>query len=380
MLEKRQEEITISNGQVDELTVLLEEGEAAYKALYAERRTKEVARDETGTEYRTVGDNIKAVQFDIQETRKALELVQEKIHQEELQDAELYTRGSEIRKSLMQQFEIDPENMEEVPIVPGLEAFDMDTARSMVADLHRKIEALGPLNLAAIEEYNATKERLDFLTQQRDDLIEAKENLDKTIARMNRAARARFLDTFEEVRRNFMRTFEALFDGGEADLRLEEGDPLEVGIEIMARPQGKRLQSIALLSGGEQTMTAVSLLFSIYQVSPSPFCLLDELDAPLDESNINRFIRVLKRFLDQSQFLIITHNKRTISMADTLYGVTMQEHGISKIVSVKFQETERDEDIARGHAAKPADSRRRATKSKAAVEPGGESDVISMGK
>ena len=124
----------------------------------------------------------------------------------------------------------------------------------------------------------------------------------------------------------------------------------------------------------------MSLLFSIYQVSPSPFCLLDELDAPLDESNINRFIRVLKRFLDQSQFLIITHNKRTISMADTLYGVTMQEHGISKIVSVKFQETEREEDAARGHAAKPVDSRRRATKSKAALKPGDESDVISMGK
>ena len=170
-------------------------------------------------------------------------------------------------------------------------------------------------------------------------------------------------------------------EGGKADLVLvDEEDVLNSGIEIVARPPGKKLQSITLLSGGEQTMTAVSLLFSIYQVNPSPFCLLDELDAPLDESNINRFIRVLKRFLDQSQFLIITHNKRTISMADTLYGVTMQEHGISKIVSVKFQETERDEDVARGHAAKLADSRRRATKSKAAVEPGGESDVISMGK
>ncbi len=343
MLEKRQEEITISNGQVDELTVLLEEGETAYKALYAERRTKEVARDETATEYRTIGDDIKAVQFDIQETRKALELMQEKIHQEELQDAELYTRGSEIRKSLMQQFEIDPENMEEVPIVPGLEAFDMDTARSMVADLQRKIEALGPLNLAAIEEYNATKERLDFLTQQRDDLIEAKENLDKTIARMNRAARARFLDTFEEVRRNFMRTFEALFDGGEADLRLEEGDPLEVGIEIMARPQGKRLQSIALLSGGETALTATALLFAIYLYKPSPFCIFDEVDAPLDDANVRRFAAAIRQFAEDTQFLVVTHNKRTMEAADYLYGVTMEEPGMSKMVSVRLEGDHEDE-------------------------------------
>ncbi|HJO08892.1 MAG TPA: chromosome segregation protein SMC, partial [Verrucomicrobiota bacterium] len=149
-------------------------------------------------------------------------------------------------------------------------------------------------------------------------------------------------------------------------------------IEIVARPPGKKLQNITLLSGGEQTMTAVSLLFSIYQVSPSPFCVLDELDAPLDESNINRFIRVLKRFIDQSQFLIITHNKRTISMADTLYGVTMQEHGVSRIVSVKFQETERDEDVRSGTTKQV--SRGPSTKPEAATESGSDSEVISMGK
>jgi chromosome segregation protein len=146
-----------------------------------------------------------------------------------------------------------------------------------------------------------------------------------------------FTTTFNQLRDNFRAMFTEVFGGGKADLILtDENDVLESGIDIVARPPGKQLQTISLLSGGEQTMTAVALLFSIYQVKPSPFCVLDELDAPLDESNINRFIRVLQRFLDNSQFIIITHNKRTIGMADVLYGVTMEEHGVSKIVSVKF--------------------------------------------
>jgi chromosome segregation protein len=148
-----------------------------------------------------------------------------------------------------------------------------------------------------------------------------------------------FIETFEKIRDNFRGMFVEIFGGGKADLILsDQGDVLECGIDIVARPPGKQLQSISLLSGGEQTMTAVALLFSIYQVKPSPFCVLDELDAPLDESNINRFVRILQRFLVHSQFVIITHNKRTIGMADVLYGVTMQEHGVSKIVSVKFHQ------------------------------------------
>ena len=262
----------------------------------------------------------------------------------------------------------------------GLET-DWERVGEKVAELQDRIDRMGPVNLVAIEEYKETEERYAHLTRQHDDLVKAKEQLLEIIEQINTETTEMFRATFEKIRANFRELFTEVFEGGKADLVLvDEEDVLNSGIEIVARPPGKKLQSITLLSGGEQTMTAVSLLFSIYQVSPSPFCLLDELDAPLDESNINRFIRVLKRFLDQSQFLIITHNKRTISMADTLYGVTMQEQGISKIVSVKFQESEREEDAARARAAKPAASRRRAAKPKAAVESGGESDVISMGK
>jgi len=147
-----------------------------------------------------------------------------------------------------------------------------------------------------------------------------------------------FAETFEKIRDNFRDLFQEVFGGGKADLQLvDQENILESGIEIVARPPGKQLQGIRLLSGGEQTMTAVALLFAIYQVRPSPFCVLDELDAPLDESNIGRFTQVLKRFLDRSQFIIITHNKRTIGMADVIYGITMQERGVSKVMSMKFQ-------------------------------------------
>jgi chromosome segregation protein len=161
------------------------------------------------------------------------------------------------------------------------------------------------------------------------------------INKINTQTREMFTETFNRIRDNFRLLFTEIFGGGKADLVLsDDGDVLESGIDIVARPPGKQLQSISLLSGGEQTMTAVALLFSIYQVKPSPFCVLDELDAPLDESNINRFVRVLQRFLEHSQFIIITHHKRTIGMADVLYGVTMQEQGVSRIVSVKFHKAE----------------------------------------
>ena len=229
---------------------------------------------------------------------------------------------------------------------------DWNAIQEQVGAMQKRLDEMGPVNLVAIEEYEETEQRHNFLSTQYEDLVKAKSELTEVINRINTQTKDMFLTTFIQIRENFRNMFIEVFGGGKADLILtDENDVLESGIDIVARPPGKQLQSISLLSGGEQTMTAVSLLFSIYQVKPSPFCVLDELDAPLDESNINRFIRVLQRFIEHSQFIIITHNKRTIGMADTLYGVTMQEHGVSKIVSVKFHKA--NEPVTTTHVAVP---------------------------
>jgi chromosome segregation protein len=214
---------------------------------------------------------------------------------------------------------------------------DWEFVQSAIAEITERLDAMGPVNLEAIQEYDELEERQRFLDEQQNDLAKSKAELLDVINKINTTTEELFADTFAQVRLNFQEMFAELFGGGKANLLLvDDADPLESGIEIIAKPPGKQLQSISLLSGGERTMTAVSLLFAIYMVKPSPFCVLDEMDAPLDESNINRFIRILDRFVQQSQFIVITHNKRTIAKADILYGVTMEEHGISKLVSVKL--------------------------------------------
>ena len=231
-------------------------------------------------------------------------------------------------------------------------ATDWNAVAQQIEALQKRLDEIGPVNLVAIEEYEETEHRHQFLTKQHDDLVNAKAQLLEVINRINTQTRQMFQETFEKIRENFRVMFVEVFGGGKADLiLLDQNDVLESGIDIVARPPGKQLQSISLLSGGEQTMTAVSLLFSIYQVKPSPFCILDELDAPLDEANVVRFVKILQRFLAKSQFVIITHNKRTIAMADVLYGVTMEEHGVSKIVSVKFHKGDVEEEAGEAKAA-----------------------------
>jgi len=200
-------------------------------------------------------------------------------------------------------------------------------------------ERLGPVNMLAVKEHEEASNRLGFLEEQRADLVEARDSLLRAISEINRTAARRFEKTFAEVRANFRELFVHLFGGGEADIMpLESEDPLEGGVQILARPAGKKLSNVAVLSDGEQALAAVALLFSLYLVKPSPFCVLDELDAPLDDSNIDRFVDLLHRFSEKTQFVVITHNKRTMEAADVLYGITMQEKGVSSAASVSLEE------------------------------------------
>ena len=223
---------------------------------------------------------------------------------------------------------------------------DWTAVRADAAAAKAKLDAMGAVNALAIEEYRDLRERHGFLKTQSDDLWASREKLLATISDINKTSSELFRDTFDKIRANFRGTFTALFGGGEADLTLDEGDLLESGVEIMARPPGTRLRSVTLLSGGQKTMTAMALLFAIYMVRPSPFCVLDEIDAPLDEANVNRFMKMLGPFQEKSQFFIITHNKHTIAASDTIFGVTMEERGVSKIVSMRLAEAVAAEDVA----------------------------------
>jgi chromosome segregation protein len=215
---------------------------------------------------------------------------------------------------------------------------DWAFVEAIVVDLKRRLDSMGPVNLDAIEEFDELEDRFNFTKNQHDDLVSSKAKLLEIIDRINTESERLFAETFAQVSKNFRMMFKRLFgDKAQADLILQdESDPLECGIEVIAKPPGKKLQSITLMSGGERSMTAVALLFSIYMVKPSPFCVLDELDAPLDESNIGRFLKVLDTFIDQSQFIIVTHSKRTMERADVIYGVTMEEFGVSKPVGMRL--------------------------------------------
>jgi chromosome segregation protein len=209
--------------------------------------------------------------------------------------------------------------------------------RKRMEDLQRLIDEMGEVNLMAIDEYRQLEERFNFLTAQRDDLEESLQGLQQAIQRINRTTRKRFLETFQQVNAKFREVFPRLFCGGSAELRLtDENDLLETGIDIVVQPPGKKLQNVSLLSGGEKALTAVALIFSIFLIKPSPFCLLDEVDAPLDDANIGRFNDMVREMSAFSQFIVITHNKTTMGVADTLFGITMEEPGVSKLVSVKL--------------------------------------------
>jgi len=211
------------------------------------------------------------------------------------------------------------------------------SAEEAIAALRAKIERLGPVNMMAIEQFDELESRHSFLTTQRKDLVESIAQTTEAIKRIDETTRQRFSEAFAAINRNFQETFSTLFGGGRAGLTLlDENDPLESGIEIIAQPPGKRLQSVQLLSGGEKALTAIALMFGMFRFKPSPFCLLDEIDAPLDDANIGRFVEMLRGMQQHTQFIVITHNRKTMEIADRLYGVTMEEPGVSKLISVQL--------------------------------------------
>jgi chromosome segregation protein len=213
----------------------------------------------------------------------------------------------------------------------------LEETEQRTEEVRARIEALGPVNPQALEEFQEAQQRYDFLNAQRQDLIDSIRDTEKAIQELDAESRRRFQEAFEAVNEHFKQMFRTLFGGGQGEMRLtDELNLAESGIDIMASPPGKKLQNVALLSGGEKSLTAMALLMAIFRYTPSPFCILDEVDAPLDEANIQKLARLIKDMAVDTQFIVITHAKRTMEVAESLYGVTMQEPGISKLVSVKF--------------------------------------------
>jgi chromosome segregation protein len=241
-----------------------------------------------------------------------------------------------IVQRLTEEFFITPDDIPQGVSDP---AFEPDREKETLSELRKRLHSIGDVNLAAEEDYSRENERLRFLENEYNDLTEARDTLMETITRLNKIAISRFRETFDRIRENFQITFKQFFEGGVCDLEMaEEEDPLEATISIIARPPGKNVRSISLLSSGERALTAISLLFAIYMVKPSPFCILDEVDAPLDDANIDRFLEVIAKFSERTQFIMVTHNKKTMSRAHNLYGITMEEPGLSSLVSVRLSE------------------------------------------
>ncbi len=289
---------------------------------------------EVELKYNEVSSGTVGVVKRIETDRKQLEQIKNQLHDLEMQDKDLDYRYSAIKERMISAYKIDLDLLEELN-----KELDQDALANEIGELKRKLDSYGTVNLVAIEEYDELKQRYDFLIQQQTDLLTAKESMHQAILKINRTTKQMFMETFEKVKVEFKNYFRLLFNGGDAQLFLvDENDPLESGIEIICRPPGKKLQNVLLLSGGEKSMSAIALIFAIFKIKPSPFCILDEIDAALDEANVDRFSRVLQEFSKTSQFIVITHNKKTIVNASIMYGITMQQSGVSKIVSVKLSQ------------------------------------------
>ena len=281
-----------------------------------------------------------AVEGELREVQQQLNGLVSRLHQLDLMETEGRVRREELVQEARRRHAVESV---EALLAAHDASRDLEEVRQRHEELSTKLEAMGPVNLVADEEFRELTERLDFLRTQHDDVVASIKDLEKALRGMTRTAQERFQEAFDDINRHFSGIFSRLFEGGRAELRMvppEEGedDPLELGVELMAQPRGKRLQAVTLMSGGEKALTGLALLFAIFYHRPSPFCVLDEVDAPLDDANIHRFIRVLRELCTQTQFVVITHNRKTMESADVLYGVTMEEPGLSRLVSVKLTE------------------------------------------
>ena len=321
--------------ELSEARALLARGGKAVERLFQRRdRAKErLGEDDAALE--RAKEEVKRVDGRVEVARAAERAASDRHHDLSLEERELGGKIVLIRERVEAEWARPFEKLVEMS-----EPVEGDPAelKQELAGLVQRIERLGPVNMLAIEEHAEQHERLTFLTGQRDDLERARNDLRAAIREIDQTATRLFLETFEAARRNFRRIHQRLFEGGECDLRLgDPDDPLSGPVDIHASPMGKRTRRIDLLSGGERALTALALLFGIYLVKPSPFCVLDEVDAPLDENNIDRFVQLLREFKQQSQFVVITHNPRTIEAADWIYGLTMEEPGVSSVVGVRLE-------------------------------------------
>ncbi|RJP28925.1 MAG: hypothetical protein C4533_03790 [Candidatus Omnitrophota bacterium] len=306
------------------------------EALAKEIVVKQEMLKENEARFRELSEGTSETVKMIESNRKEAEAVKARIYEIQMQEKDLDFQCQSIKDRILQAYKLDLGAEQETH---SEDTIDENVLTQEIEKLKNRVDSYGSVNLVAIEEYDELKKRYDFLVQQQNDLVSSKESLHEAILKINRTTKKMFLETFEKVREEFRSYFRLLFNGGDGQIFLiDEQDPLESGIEIVCRPPGKKLQNVLLLSGGEKSMSAIALMFAIFKVKPAPFCVLDEIDAALDEANVDRFGRILQDFTETSQFIVITHNKKTIANADVMYGITMEESGVSKIVSVKFSQ------------------------------------------
>jgi chromosome segregation protein len=333
-----EQQLAAARARLDESQRAMLEASATLAHCYVQKETAEQRSAQLGHDRDQRRQERQQLIERIQAVRNAWRTQQELAHARELEVNDLRHRRDALVERLNEDYQLNLAELYQ-PLTFREPQADAAAANEEIAELRRKLSRLGSVNLESLQELADLETRAQALQTQYDDLCAAKRSLEEIIAKINSDSRRLFTDTFTTIRTHFQELFRKLFGGGMADIVLEdESDILESGIEIIARPPGKELRSISLMSGGEKTMTAVALLLAIFRSKPSPFCILDEVDAALDEANIGRFTAVLRDFLDRSQFIIVTHSKRTMAAADVLYGVTMQESGISKRVSVRFED------------------------------------------